>query len=136
MLVDGHEVLNVNRDDIAWAKRQDRWGCAIVRAIQREHPEALFVRADKEVIAYSEFGHRYEHTTPDDAIEKIIKPLDEGKDIEPFSFVLPPATVREVTKITPEKKRQLRQIDRDRTSVEKAARKAGNRTRTANRFCE
>jgi len=130
------EHLHVNGDDIAWAKSQDRWACAIVRAIQREIPESTFVRADTEVIAYSVGGHRYTHPTPDVAIQKIIKPLDQGKAIRPFGFDLPPAVQKQTTRLTPEAKKALRNVDRNRSKEEKDERRDKDSTRTHNRFCE
>src|SRR5215472_2617368 len=126
------EHVFVNQDDIDYAKKQDRWSCAIVRAIQRENPEALFVKADIDTIAYSENGHRYTHNTPEIAIKRIIKPLDEGRDVRPFGFDLGPATVKEVKKLTPEKKEALRRVDRNRTEKEKAQIRKRQASRTHN----
>lgn len=128
-------MVNVNAEDIAWANKQDRWACAIVRAIQREIPTATFVRADTETIAYSDGGHRYTYSTPMEAIENVIKPLDTGKKIQPFSFDLGAPTVKEVRKMTPELKKQMREHERNRTTKEKKEKKETGNTRTHNRFC-
>jgi hypothetical protein len=119
--------IHVTNEDIKYAKTQDRWACAIVRAIQREHPDALFVRADTEVIAFSEGGHRYTYSTPQKAIEKIIEPFDKHERVYPATFSLLTPTVRQVQRITPERKRQLRMIERNRSEQEKEA----ERTRSA-----
>lgn len=127
--------IDILEEDIYYAQRQNRWGCAIVRAIQRQRPEATYVRVDSEEIAFSENGHRTYFSTPKSAIEKIIKPFDEGKEVKPTRIKLSsPVEVRPVQKMTPEKRIELRQATRVRQSREQAAPR--DNTRKHNRFCD
>lgn len=129
--------VNVHSDDIMYAQKQDRWACAIVRAIQRQLPDALFVRADKNVIAYSIDGHRYEHDTPDAAIKRVIRPLDQGEEIRPTSFNLGPATVHQTQKMTNEQKQHVRAVRRGEIARTGKGRKPkGTGLRSSDRFCE
>lgn len=130
------EQLGINKDDIDWGVSQDRWACVIVRAVQRAIPEAKFVRADTQVIAYSVGSHRYEHPTPEIAVKKIIQPLDEHREVKPITIPLPPATMKQIKPLTEEAKQQLRKIDRNRTSKEKREKREKQNTRSHNRFCE
>lgn len=135
-MADMHHI-NVTAEDIAWGESQNRWACALVRAIQRERPEALFVRVDAKTIGYSENGHRYTFDTPKAAIEKVIKPFDEGKHIEPITIRLPTKpTVRQVGKMTPENRQKLRDHERTRTAKEAAKARKGIPSRPHNRFCD
>jgi hypothetical protein len=124
--------VRITPGDIVWARRQDRYNCAIVRAIQREIPEALFVRADASSISYSAGGHRYTYPTPAKVVTEIIKPFDEGAPIGPVEFALVSPTVREVRKLTPERKKQLRTIERKRQKIERS----GQGRKEHDRFCD
>lgn len=131
--------LRLQDDDIRYAQRQDRWSCAIVRAIQRVLPDALFVRADTEKIAYSVDGHRYEHNTPPSAVTRIIRPLDQHEEVEPgIGFHLGPATVRQVQRMTSEEKRHVRAVRRGEVARKSKSpgKPKGAGTRTHDRFCE
>lgn len=131
--------INITADDIAYAQRQNRWACAIVRSIQRARPEAIFVRADKEVIAFTERGHRYTFNTPDTAIERVIKPLDKGQSVMPTSFDLGPPTVKQAQRMSDEKKTELRSHKRnvaDRQRTAGMGKKPGQGERTHDRFCD
>lgn len=76
-------TYRVNGDDIANAVSSDQWNCAIVCAIQRQVPDAIRVRANKDSIAYTVGETRFSFPTPPDAVEKIIQPLDEGREVKP-----------------------------------------------------
>jgi hypothetical protein len=106
--------VRITESDLIWARRQDRYNCAIVRAIQRDIPEALFVRADASTIAYSAGGHRYTYPTPRRVVDEIIKPFDEGQAIGPVEFSLLSPSVREVRPLTAARKKQLRTVERKR----------------------
>lgn len=131
--------VTIKPEDQLYAQRQDRYNCAIVRAIQREYPDALFVRADTEVIAFSEGNHRYEFVTPDNMVEKVIKPFDvENKPMtEPMVFALGSPVVRQRRRetIPVEKKKQSRQEKRMSQARRKTTNLPGNR-HDANRFCD
>lgn len=129
-------TFHMNEDDVALAEARDRWACAIVRCIQREIPDSKFVRADTEVIAYSSGGHRYEYSTPQELVDKIIKPLDTGKKVKPIDFDLGAPTVKQVQHLSEEDKKKLRNIDRHRQRSEKEIKEKRDRTRSHNRFCE
>jgi hypothetical protein len=81
----------VTAADLAYARRQDRYGCAIVRAIQRTLPEATYVMVEKNKIRLSmeEDGYRYEFETPRELVQQVIKPFDQGEDVKadiPFAL--------------------------------------------------
>ena len=130
------EHLAITGDDLKWASRQNRWACAIVRSIQRQLPEATFVRADKEKIAYSIDGHRYVHPTPPIAIQRVIEPLDKGEVVKPTAFDLPPAKVTQVQRMTAEQKQHVRKVRRGETARKGPGKKAGVGTQSHDRFCE
>jgi hypothetical protein len=106
----------VTPEDLAYAQRQDRWGCAVVRAIQRALPEATFVRADKNTIRLSleEDGYRYTFEMPPELRETVVKPFDLGQSVEtyadkPIKFKLNVAIdATEIVHQTPEQKAQAR----------------------------
>jgi len=84
-------IINVTEGDMQYALRHDRYNCAIVRAIQRQYPEANRVRVDTEMISFSlDDDRRYMFPTPQPAIDKIIKPFDkEGPEaVKPVKFKL------------------------------------------------
>lgn len=132
--------VTVTRDDILWAKQQNRWNCAIVRAIQRQMPEATFVRVDAEKIAYTENGHRYFHPTPQIAIDKVIKPFDEGREVKPIGFNVKPAVqIKQAQRLTPEDNLRLREYRRQRAMHKKAGmtnEEIKRANSTTSRFCE
>lgn len=78
-------LINLTDEDIAYGAARDRWNCAIVRSIQREHPEAVYVTADKKGIAMSipeagKDGERYKFAiTPE--VTEVIRAFDEGREI-------------------------------------------------------
>lgn len=73
----------VTPEDLAYARRQDRWACVVVRAIQRAFPEAIYVDVNKDRIRLSveedgPTGTRYEFEMPEGLVNDVIKPFDEG----------------------------------------------------------
>lgn len=88
---DRYLAVTIQPEDIAWAEAQNSGRCAIVRAIQRELPDAVRVIANTKIIAFSldTEDYRYTFPTPQEAIDNIIKPFDLGQTIEPgTSFTL------------------------------------------------
>ena len=80
----------ITPEDEAYARKQDKFACLMVRAIQRAIPEATFVTVDKDKIRLSieEDGYRYEFPTPREAVANIIRPFDEGRPITLRKFSL------------------------------------------------
>lgn len=76
-------LINLSDEDIAWGQRQDRWNCAIVRSIQRQVPEALYVTADTKGISFSipEDDLRYTFDVPSEITENVIRNFDQGQPI-------------------------------------------------------
>lgn len=106
---DRYVAVNVTEEDIAYARKKNRYACGIVRAIQRQIPEALRVTADRKTIRFSLNDWRYEFITPDDAIENVIKPLDTDQPTQPYSFQLVNAVAAwPVKHMSPEQKRKTR----------------------------
>lgn len=91
-------IVDVNEEDLTFAVKQDRYACAIVRAIQRVRPDAQFVSVNRSTIRFTlpddhmrgqeGRGVRYIFATPDEAISSIIKPFDEGGEITPCNLIL------------------------------------------------
>jgi hypothetical protein len=123
------------QEDVDWAVDQNQWACVVVRSIQRQIPTSTFVKVNKDEIAYTDKGHRYYHSTPQEMIEDIIKPFDQHRpeDIKLGEYPLVVARTKQADKMTPEKREQLRKIDRDRT---RKAHKETNPNRVHNRFCD
>lgn len=85
--------VHITDEDIAFARRQNRYQCAIVRAIQRELPEATRVMADTETIRFTLEEHtgvrtRYIFETPKRVVNTVIRPFDLGEPIQEFDFTL------------------------------------------------
>lgn len=127
-------IVKPNEEDVKWAESQNRWACVVVRAIQRQIPSATFVRVDKEIVAYSDNGHRYFHPTPPEMVKDIIKPFDEHNlnRVKLGEYPLIVSEVKEVRKLTPEKKQTLRVHERNRQRKERG--KVIDRSH--DRFCE
>lgn len=130
-------LVEIKDEDLCYARRQDRYGCAIVRAIQRALPEAIRVKADTKEIAFSlpDDDTRYYFQTPPQVVAKVIRPFDEGKtpEDEDRTFILDHAYAAEPIQHTPKEERVAR-----RTSSRRAprARTSSGNVRTANRFME
>ena len=133
-------AVDIKPEDIAYARTRDRWGCAIVLAIQRELPDALRVRADAQEIAFSLPGDdtRYHFDTPPDVRENIMRPFDQGQPPSMMSFVLEAAQWAEP--ITHKNRAEMIQA---RMATRRARRKnppradrASGAARTVNRFLD
>lgn len=130
-------LVEITEADLLFAKKQDRYACAIVRAIQRAMPEALRVRADTKEIAFSlpDDGTRYYFQTPAEVVNNVIKPFDMGQQPIGQTFVLDRAYAVEPIQHSTAKQRQAIR-DHRRTTPPRAPRtrtSSGN-VRTANRF--
>jgi hypothetical protein len=90
-------AIQLNNEDIEHARKRDQYGCAIVRAIQRQYPEALRVRVNAKLVGFTIKDIRYTYPTPPEAVEQIIKPFDQGKNIEPTVVRLRAGKMRETT---------------------------------------
>lgn len=77
--------VEISDDDLAVAAKQDKWGCAIVCALQRRYPNALRVAVDERHISLSmpDDDTRYTFETPAEVREHVIKPFDLGQPIDP-----------------------------------------------------
>lgn len=71
--------IPMNQEDCDYAVQSDQYNCGLVRAIQRLFPDAVSVRANTKVVAWSDAATdmRYEFPTPPDVIENIIRVNDE-----------------------------------------------------------
>lgn len=79
-------LVEILPEDIAAAQKQDKWNCAIVRAIQRKLPESIRVQADTAHITFTlpedgPTGTRYVCDTPKGVAENVIKNFDLTKTI-------------------------------------------------------
>jgi len=64
------------------ATARDQFNCAFVRAIQDKFPDALRVRVNSKSVAFTRTDEdlRYRYPTPQAVVERIIEPLDSGRD--------------------------------------------------------
>ena len=133
-------LVEIKDEDLCYARKQDRYNCAIVRAIQRALPEALHVRADTEKIAFSlpDDDTRYYFETPREVVNNVIKPFDEGKIPEERAFILDHAIAAEpITHGGRGQRAQDRQREREtRGGRAPRARTKSGAVHTANRFME
>lgn len=115
--------FNVTEDDITHGRARNQWGCAVVRAIQRKHPDALRVRVNAKLIGFTIDEVRYTYPTPPEAVEGILKPLDTGGTPEPMTLRLRGGKMKEVihtedrvreVKRTYNRERRGTQTDRER----------------------
>lgn len=133
-------AVTIRDEDIAYARRRDRYNCAIVRAIQRQLPEATHVSADAETIRFTlRYGgsddYRYIFKTPAEVVRGIIQPFDSGAVIEPVSFTLNEAIdAREPTHRTPQQAAQHRRIERERIRTNRARNRIPQPSHERNRF--
>lgn len=130
-------LVEVKDEDYVYARKQDRWNCAIVRAIQRSLPEALHVRADTKEIAFSlpDDDTRYFFQTPPGSITNVIEPLDRGETPPEYAFILDHAYAAEPIN---HKSRGQRAEERTRQRRNRPprARTSSGAVRTANRFMD
>jgi len=136
--------------DLAYAHRQDRYACALVRAIQRDLPEATRVTVDAKEIRFSvenkdgSGGTRWTFETPREMVKRIIRPFDTGEDLTaiPLSqrtFTLDHAqSSQPMIKATPAQKtaRRHNHSPSMRTGRASRNRSANANVRTANRFVD
>lgn len=135
-------AVQIQPDDIAWARRQDKYNCAIVRAIQRQLPEATHVSADAKTIRFTlRYGgdgsndYRYIFETPKEVVAKVIEPFDSGQDIEPVSFILSQAIdAREPSHRSPEESAKHRREERDRHRINRSRNRIPRPLHQSNRF--
>lgn len=105
-------LIEITDEDLAIAQQRDKWGCAIVCAIQRKYPNALRVAVDRDRIAFSlpDEDTRYVFETPADVREHVIKPFDLKQEIEPEwrQFTISHAIEAKPIMHNPERSRQER----------------------------
>lgn len=131
-------LVEIKDEDLCYARKRDRYNCAIVRAIQRAMPEALHVRADSEQIAFSlpADDTRYYFETPAEVVSKVIRPFDRGETPEERTFILDQAYSAEPIQHG-DRDRLSEQRTRDRQSPRAPrSRTSSGNVRTANRFME
>lgn len=76
--------LHVTAEDIERGEARDQWNCAIAETIKRTIPEAVRVRVNRHTISWTEDEERFTYPTPTEAVEAVIKPLDENlPDVKP-----------------------------------------------------
>lgn len=123
-------IIEVTPGDVQYAKRHDRFNCAIVRAIQRQYPEAVRVLVDTERISFAmDDDRRYDWETPQPVVDKLIKPFDtKGPEALPekFSFKLRGGTSREVVHADTRTKREKRIKERGSRQIGKRIEKLPN----------
>jgi hypothetical protein len=131
-------LVEIKDEDLCYARKQDRYNCAIVRAIQRALPEALHVRADTKEIAFSlpDDDTRYFFQTPPEVVANVIQPFDRGETPEERTFILDHATAAEpITHRSRDSRVQARTQAR-RQPRPPRTRTSSGAVRTANRFME
>lgn len=129
-------ALTPTEEDIAFATRQNRYGCLIVRCIQRTLPDAVRVMVDSKHIAFSleRDDTRYTFVTPPEVVERIIKPFDRNEPVESFTFTLTDAIAAE-----PVHHRTVEERQAARTTSRASRRKATTKNlavRHLNRFMD
>jgi hypothetical protein len=137
--------VKITPEDEAWGRHQDRWACALVRAIQREMPSALRVRVDTKDISFSlpndhqagPTGTRYYFETPADVVRDIIKPFDEHKVITGQTFRLIGAySIEPIRHSTAEQRAAQRTNARHNKPRRRAAGSKSGAVHTLNRFLD
>ena len=137
----GIEILP---EDYEYAKRQDRFNCAIVRAIQRKLPEATRVMADTKTIRFTvpkdtRNMTRYVFETPKDVTEGLIKPWDTHTEhIDgPVTFVLRNAVEANDIPIPTQSELRERRLRRyNRSGQTRQPRNSPKETHILNRFVD
>jgi hypothetical protein len=107
--------IKVTESDIVNATAQNQFQCAIVRAVQREIPDATRVSANRKHIAWTVGEQRFVYNTPPVAVEAVIKPFDTGGKPEPIALQLTNGYVKPVEHLEPEGKKVRRNYERVRT---------------------
>lgn len=133
-------LVEIDDEDLDWAERQNRYQCAIVRAIQRKIPTALRVTADVKHISFSlpEDDVRYTFDTPKDVVEKVIKPFDLGERpaVEDRSFVLSVGDTKPIRHIDSAKRLTKNAAQRRQRNRDQRVRSVNPAVRTFNRFLD
>ncbi len=132
-------LVEIKEEDLAYALKQNRYNCAIVRAIQRAMPEALHVRADTEQIAFSlpSDDTRYYFETPREVVNNVIEPFDKGKPLTERTFILQHAIAAEpIRHGTREELDGQRNRDRRTQPRAPRARTKSGAVHTVNRFLD
>lgn len=133
--------VEITDDDLTYANPQDRYACVIVRALQRQLPEAKNVLVDTETIRFSlesdksagDQGTRYTFQTPKRVVTSIIKCFDRGADIQQRSFVLDEAIhAQAIVRRTAEQ----RASQRTRKRIVRARNSENRNVRTTNRYLD
>jgi len=108
-------AVKVKQEDIDHGVRRNQWACAIVRAIQRQYPEAIRVRVNAKLVGFTVGETRYTYPTPPAAVEAIIKPFDQGKpeEVQPTTVRLTAGKERDVEHADDRLLAQHRQYNRD-----------------------
>lgn len=128
--------VHILDEDIAYARRQNRYNCAIVRAIERELPEATRVMADIKSIRFTltddtGIRTRYIFETPRSVVNNVIRPFDLNEEITEFDFTLNHAI--DAYEIQPKKPSDAAKNRRRNREVRIAKPKYGH-DHTTNRF--
>jgi hypothetical protein len=91
-------AVKVTQKDIDHGVKRNQWACAIVRAIQRQYPDAIRVRVNAKLVGFTIDETRFTFPTPPSAVEAIIKPFDQGKieDVKPTTVRLTAGKERDV----------------------------------------
>lgn len=108
--------VKVELDDFKNAVKGDRFNCALVWAIRRKFPEAQRVSVNTDHVAYSIDETRYVYPTTEQIIQKVIKPLDQGGEVEPVTVQLANGTTKPVIHYDKDRAMQIRDGYRARTS--------------------
>lgn len=134
-------LVNISDEDEKWGIRQNRGNCAIVRSIQRQLPEALYVTADAKGIAFSlpddgKEGTRYYGEVTPEIINNVIKPFDEGRKIDPEyrSFTVTIIAAEPMKRRTRDDKVKHRNEERRARPERRVGRASNPVVRTTNRF--
>ena len=89
-------TVKITESDIAHGRVRDQYACAIVRAIQRQYPDAVRVRVNAKYVGFSIGELRYTYPTPKEAIDAVIKPFDQGGKAEPMTLRLKGGKMKDV----------------------------------------
>lgn len=123
--------VKVKQEDIDHGVRRNQWGCAVVRAIQRQYPEALRVRVNAKLVGFTIGETRYTYPTPPETVEQLIRPFDQGEleKVEPQTVRLRAGKMKDVEHADDRTLVQHRTYNRDyraRRSTERAAQMSPN----------
>lgn len=127
--------VNVEQEDIDGAVPRNQYQCAIVRAIQRQYPQAIRVTVNSNKIGFTIREDRFVYPTPPEAVEAIIKPLDTGGTPHPITLQLRGGVVKDVQASAPSSEQaRIQHRDYERKVAADRKRKMTNRSATYGRF--